>query len=73
MLPLPAGKTLVLFYCNPGQQRGMSMLGVQTSAQKREFMNGKINIGIDSAKDKHLIRIIDLIKLPIESPDSIGA
>ena len=48
------------------------MKGVQTSAQKREFINGKINIGIDSAKDKHQVRIIDLIKLPLESPDSIG-
>jgi len=48
------------------------MKGVQTSAQKREFINGKINIEIDSAKDKHQVRIIDLIKLQC-SPTQSGS
>ena len=32
---------------------------VQTLAQKREFISGKIIIGIDPAKDKHPVRILD--------------
>ena len=31
---------------------------VQTLAQKREFIKGKIIIGIDPAKDKHQVRIV---------------
>ena len=38
---------------------------VQTLAQKCEFISGKIIIGIDPAKDKHQVRIIDANGIPV--------
>ena len=38
---------------------------VQTLAEKREYVKGKIIIGIDPAKDKHQVRILDSDKIPI--------
>ncbi|MBC8185275.1 hypothetical protein H8E88_29630 [candidate division KSB1 bacterium] len=37
----------------------------QPLAPKREFSSGKINIGIDPAKDKQQVRILDAERIPI--------
>ncbi|MCH8011994.1 MAG: hypothetical protein IIA61_08625 [Candidatus Marinimicrobia bacterium] len=33
--------------------------------EKRQFVQGKIIIGIDPAKDKHQVRIIDANSIPV--------
>ena len=39
---------------------------VQTLAEKREYVKGKIIIGIDPAKDKHQVRILDGENIPLD-------
>ena len=38
---------------------------LQTLSEKREYVAGKIIIGIDPAKDKHQVRILDTDRIPI--------
>ena len=38
---------------------------VQTLAEKREYVKGKIIIGIDPAKDKHQVRILNSDRIPV--------
>ncbi len=40
-------------------------VSVQTLAEKREFIKGKIIIGIDPAKEKHQVRILDAERVPL--------
>ncbi|MFQ5752691.1 MAG: transposase [bacterium] len=37
---------------------------IQTLAEKREIVSGKIIIGMDPAKDKHQVRILDSNRIP---------